>query len=198
MGFDNYSSHLLVFEKIFEVFEVRNVLEFGPGKYSTPFFVKRCKAVVSIEQESREWYERLKSEINSPTWNIIFQQDPKVIFGQFNAANVKFDLVFSDGAHQMRHLAANMAMERNVPLVVLHDAEKIWYYKWNLLDIPVNYCRFDFRHQKGAKKVTTILANKQMDVIEKWKIPEHDRILLVYSSPRQPIFQIPYAEAVTD
>jgi hypothetical protein len=82
--------------------------------------------------------------------------------------------------------------------VVLHDAEKIWYYKWNLLDIPVNYCRFDFRHQKGAKKVTTVLANKQMDVIEKWKIPEHDRILLVYSSPRQPIFQIPYAEAVTD
>ena len=194
MEFDNYSSHLLVFEKIFETFEVGNVLEFGPGKYSTPFFIKRCKSVVSVEQESREWYEKLKSEINSPNWNFIFQQNPQVIFGQFDTAGERFDLVFSDGAHQTRHLAANMAMERNVPLVVLHDVEKIWYYKWHLLDIPANYLRFDFRHQKGAKKVTTVLSNKLVDVIERWKIAEHDRIMQCYSSPRQPIFQIPYAE----
>jgi len=190
MEFDNYSSHLLVFEKIFETFEVKNVLEFGPGKYSTAFFVNKCKSVVSIEQDSQQWYEKLKSEINSPNWNITFQYDPQVIFRQSDAEHKKFDLVFSDGSNQTRNLVANMAMQRNVPLVVLHDAEKIWYYKWNLLDIPVNYCRFDFRHKKGVKKVTTVLANKLVDVIEKWEIPEHDRILQAYSSPRQPVFQI--------
>jgi 16S rRNA G966 N2-methylase RsmD len=193
MGFDNYGSHLSVFEKIFEVFEAESVLEFGPGKYSTVFFAKRCKSVVSIEQESLEWYEKLKSEINSPNWNIIFQRNPKVIFEQFDAANKKFDLVFSDGAYQSRCLVANMAMERNTPLVVLHDAEKIWYYRWNLLDIPANYSRFDFRHQQGTRKVTTVLTNKPADIMEKWKIPEHDRILQAYSSPRQPVLQIPYA-----
>jgi hypothetical protein len=193
MEFDNYSSHLLVFEQIFKTFDVENVLEFGPGKYSTSFFVKHCKSVVSIEQESMEWHNKLKSEISSPNWSIIFQRDPRVIFGQFDAAGRRFDLVFSDGAQQSRCLAANIAMERNVPLVVLHDAEKIWYYKWNLLDIPANYRRFDFRHQKGVRKVTTLLANRQTDIVEKWNVAEHDRVLQAYSSQQQPILQIPYA-----
>ncbi|MHC4618642.1 MAG: hypothetical protein ACYTEQ_12920 [Planctomycetota bacterium] len=193
MEFDNYSSHLFVFEKIFGFFEIRNVLEFGMGKYSTPFFVEHCESVTSVEQESQEWYERMTGEINSPNWHHIFQPDPRVLFEEFDAANQRFDLVFSDGAAQTRSLAANLAMERNVPWVVLHDTEKVWYYRWNLLEIPLNYSRFNFRHRRGCQKVTTILANDHASVLEEWVIAEHDRILLAYSSPSQPVFHLDYA-----
>ena len=198
MEFDNYSSHLLVFDKIFAGFEIKKVLEFGMGRYSTTFFVEHCESVTSVEQESQQWYETMKAEINSPNWYHFFQSDPRLLFEHFDAANEKFDLVFSDGAAQTRSLVANLAMERNVPWVVLHDAEKIWYYRWNLLNIPSNYTRFNFRHREGCQKVTTILANNHAPVLEHLVIAEHDRILQAYSSPSQPVFQINYGSLLTN
>ncbi len=192
MEFDDYSSHLAVFEKIFAAFEVKSVLEFGLGNFSTPFFATHSRLVVSVEQESREWYEKIKAKINSENWHPVFQPDPREIFRHFDAAGQRFDLVFSDGLATTRCLVANMAMERNVPLVLLHDAEKIWYYQWNLLNIPANYSRFDFRHQQGNGKVTTVLANDSQNILEQWEIDDHERILQAYSSPNQPVFQLRY------
>jgi len=194
MEFDNFASHLPIFEKVFATFEIKKALEFGPGKFSTPFFVKHAELVVSVEQESKEWYERIKAQVNSANWHSVFQPDPQVVFEQFDANNQKFDLVFSDGAAETRCLAANLAMERNVPVVVLHDAEKVWNYQWNLLSIPANYARFNFRHRKGVNKVTTILANANQNILRQWDIPDHDRILQTYSSPCQPIIQLRYDE----
>ena len=190
--FDDYSSHLAVLEKVFSAFEVKTVLEFGLGNFSTPFFVTHSQVVVSVEQESRQWFEKTKAEINSQNWYPVFQPDPKEIFRHFDAANQRFDLVFSDGLSTTRCLVANMAMERNVPLVLLHDAEKIWYYQWNLLDIPANYSRFDFRHQQGSRKVTTVLTNDSRHIPQQWDIVDHERILQAYSSPSQPVFQLLY------
>ncbi len=192
MTFDNYRSHLSVFEKIHGTFNINRVLEFGLGEYSTPFFVEHCGFVVSIEQESREWYDKIKAKINSLNWHPVFQRDPEAVFQYFNNKDAAFDLVFSDGLAQTRCLVANQAMQRNVPLVVLHDTEKIWYYRWNLLDIPSGYSRFDFRCRTGVHKVTTVLTNHDANIIDQWSIPEHDRILQAYSSPCQPIVQIVY------
>jgi hypothetical protein len=190
MGFDNYSSHLWVFEKIHSAFGMNSVLEFGPGEYSTAFFAGRCGFVVSIEQENKEWYDWIKAKIDSPNWHPVFQRDPKAVFQYFDDKGTRFDLVFSDGLAQTRCLVANLAMERNVPMVILHDAEKIWYYRWNLLDIPASYSRFDFRSRTGAHKVTTVLTNHDADIIEQWSILEHDRILQAYSSPGQSVVQV--------
>ena len=192
MEFDNYSSHVLVLGKILESFEVKRVLEFGMGKFSTPFLAERSEHVVSVEQGSREWYEKLKGEIKSPNWEGIFQVDPRVIFERFDSERQGFDLVFSDGIAETRCLVANLAMERGVRFVVLHDAEKVWYYRWNLLNISAEYSRFDFRHLKGANKVTTILTKGNQQIIERWDIAEHERVLQAYSSPGQPIFHIQY------
>ena len=188
----NYSSHLLIFERVFETFEIKRALEFGIGKFSTPFLVKNAKMVVSVEQESKEWYETIKKQINSSSWNHIFQPDPQVVFEKFDALNENFDLVFSDGAVKTRCLVANLAMERNVPVVVLHDAEKVWFYQWNLLRIPADYARFNFRHQGGVNKVTSILTNSNQNILEQWDIPDHDRILLAYSSPSQPVVELDF------
>lgn len=194
MEFDNYASHLLVLEKMCDAFPIKRVLEFGVGSYSTPFFARRCQAVTSVEQESREWYERMKAQIKFPNWHCIFEPDPRVVFRHLDADDPKPDMVFSDGAARTRCLVANLALERNVHFVVFHDAEKIWYYRWNLLNIPDNYSRFNFCHRKGVSKVTTILANTHHSDLEHWQIPEHDRILQVYSSPRQPTYQLLWSE----
>ncbi|MCP4607606.1 MAG: hypothetical protein GY845_02665 [Planctomycetes bacterium] len=194
MEFDNYASHLPIFEAVFATFEIKKVLEFGLGKFSSPFFADHAEVVVSVEQESKEWYEEMKAQINSANWNPVFQPDPQVVFDQFDAKNQKADLVFSDGAAQTRTLVANLAMERNVPVVILHDAEKVWHYQWNLLRIPANYARFNFRHRKDANKVTSILANANQNILRQADIPDHDRILQTYSSPCQPVIQLRYDE----
>ncbi len=191
--FDNYGGHLAVFEKVFATFNIDSVLEFGLGKHSTTYFAKNSQLVISVEQESKEWYDKMVSEIDSPNWHHVFQFDPRAVFQYFDNKDTRFDLVFSDGAAQTRCLVANLAMERNVPVVVLHDAEKIWYYKWNQLEIPSNYSRFDFRCKKGAQKVTTVIVNNNAELVDRWDVAEQERIIQSYSSPSQPVFQFIYS-----
>ncbi len=193
MEFDNYGSHLYVFEKIFTTFNIKNVLEFGLGRHSTMYFAKHAQLVVSVEQESRDWYDKMVAQIKSPNWLPVFQADAGAVFQCFDKKNLAFELVFSDGAAQTRCSVANMAMQRNVPVVVLHDAEKVWYYQWNLLRIPVNYRRFDFRCKRSAGKVTTVLTNHNDDLVDCWDVDEHERIIQAYSSPNQPVIQFKYA-----
>jgi hypothetical protein len=193
MEFDNYGSHICVFEKIFTTFKIKNVLEFGLGSHSTTYFAKRAQLVISVEQERRDWYDKMVARIKLPNWQPVFQADAGAVFRCFDEKNVRFELVFSDGAAHTRCSVANMAMQRNVPLVVLHDAEKVWYYQWNLLRIPVNYRRFDFRCKKSEGKVTTVLTNQNDDLVESWEVDEHERIIQAYSSPTQPVIQFKYA-----
>ena len=196
MEFDNYSSHILVFKKILETYDINNVLEFGMGTYSTKYFADNCENVVSVEQEDRKWFDKINSEIKNPSLHTMFEIDPK-----FDKEEVKFDLVFSDGAAATRYLVGNLAMERDVPVVVLHDSEQVWYYKWYKLNIGSSYSRFDFRSTEKGQKVTTVLVNSKADIVDKWVVDEHDRIIQAFSSPSQPIIQIVYpgdTEAAND
>lgn len=178
MKFDNYSSHLYVFDKIFSSFSVNSVLEFGLGLYSTRYFAEHSKLVVSIEQENREWYDKIRNEIKEPSWGPVFQANPTAVFQYFDNKKIEFDLVFSDGAAGTRCLVANMALERKVPFVVLHDAEKVLYYGWDKLVIPSGYRRFDFCCVQGANKVTSIITNRNAELIDGWDVPEHKRVVI--------------------
>ncbi len=192
MEFDNYKSHLHVFENIFRTHNIRSVLEFGMGKYSTTYFASHAELVVSVEQESEEWYEQMKVETSSPNWHHVFQADPRPVFQYFDQKDTKFDLVFSDGKADTRVLVANLAMQKNVPVVVLHDAEKIWYYRWDQLCIGANYRRYDFQCQHGLCKVTSVITNINAELVDRLVIPEHNRIMQAYSSPSQPIIRFTY------
>jgi hypothetical protein len=68
----------------------------------------------------------------------------------------------------------------------------VWYYQWNLLRIPVNYKRFDFRCKQSEGKVTTVLANQNDDFVDRWEVDEHERIIQAHSSPTQPVIQFKY------
>jgi hypothetical protein len=197
MDFDNYRSYLLIFEKLLGSFEVNDVLEFGMGEYSTPFLAQRCRRIVSVEQESRQRYDRTVAAIQSPNWEPFFECNPAAVFEHFDRQKRQFDLVFSDGVPQTRCLIANLAMRKHVPFVVLHDAEKVWHYRWNLLDIPETYYRFNYRHRDSAGKVTTLLTNTGQEEIDKWEIPGCDRVVHAYAGPRQPVLEIKLSEMPT-
>lgn len=189
METDNYSTHLLVFEKLISSFKVYDVLEFGMGDQSTPFLAKRCGRLVSVEQESQERYDKTVAALDSPNWEPFFECNPATVFEHFERQHRHFDMVFSDGVPQTRSMIANLAMRKNVPFVVLHDAEKVWHYRWHLLDIPENYYRFNFKNL-SANKVTTVIANTGKEAIEKWDLPGYERVVLAYSSPKQPVLEI--------
>jgi hypothetical protein len=190
MSSDGYGSHIRVFEKIFESLPVSTVLEFGMGLYSTPFFATHCDFVVSVEQESRQWYDETVAKIKSPNWRHIYEADPEAVFNHFDNNGTKFDLVFSDGMAGTRYVVANLALQKKVPIIVLHDTEKVSYYRWYLLEMPGEYCRYDFRLCDGSNKVTTILTNRYMREVNNWAVPEHERVVQAYLSPSQPIVQL--------
>jgi hypothetical protein len=192
MAENNYGSHIKLFEAIFGTVNINNVLEFGMGDFSTGFFTDRCGFVVSVEQESMDWYNRLIGKISSNNWKGHFEEDPKVIFEEYSKQGISFDLVFSDGKADTRRQVAELAFDRKIPIVVLHDAEKVWYYHWNLLDIPGEYMRFDFRCMDNELKVTTVLTNRYYQEFRALEVPQHERIFQAYSSPRQPIIQIDF------
>jgi len=121
--------HLLVFEKLLASFPITYVLEFGMGRYSTPFFVERCRSVVSVEQEDRARYDETVAQVKSARWEPFFECNPATVFEHFEKQSRKFDLVFSDGVPQTRSMIANLAMRKGIPFVVLHDAEKVWDYR---------------------------------------------------------------------
>jgi hypothetical protein len=189
METDSYSSHLHVFEKLIGDFKIYDVLEFGMGMHSTPFLAKHCGRVVSVEQESQERYDQTVAMVKSPNWEPFFECNPATVFEYFERQNRRFDMVFSDGVPQTRSMIANLAMRKNIPFVVLHDAEMVWHYRWHLLDIPNNYYRFNFKNLQ-ANKVTTIIASTGQAEIEKWDMPGFERVVLAYSSPKQPVLEV--------
>ncbi len=178
-NFNNYSSHLNVLDKIFSSFSINSVLEFGLGMYSTKYFTEHAQYVISVEQESHEWYDKVRAEIKTPSWGPVFQANPIAVFQYFDYKQIGFDLVFSDGAKDTRCMVANMALERKVPFVVLHDAEHIKWYRWDELIIPAGYHQFYFCCKNGHNKTTSIITNKSAELIEGWNVPEHERVVLM-------------------
>jgi len=189
MQSDNRAGHLPIFEKLLASFRIHSVLEFGMGNSSTPFFLERCGIVVSIEQDSQERYDRLTAGQDKPNWEPFFECNPARVFEHFEGRNRQFDLVFCDGAPETRYLVTNLAMRKNIPFIALHDGEEIWRYRWHLLDIPPAYYRFNFRRRSDGK-VTSIIANAGREAIDKWDLPEYDKVIHAYTSPRQPVFEV--------
>ena len=92
MEFDNYGSHIYVFEKIFTTFKIKNVLEFGLGSHSTTYFAKRAQLVVSVEQERRDWYDKMVAQVRLPNWQPVFQADAGAVFRYFDEKNIRLSL----------------------------------------------------------------------------------------------------------
>ena len=56
-----YETHKPLINAIIGALNINSVFEFGCGFGSTPNFLEKCKEVFSIEMQSEEWYEKVKS-----------------------------------------------------------------------------------------------------------------------------------------
>ena len=135
-----YTTHLPVFEKIFSVKKISKILEFGLGFGSTPFLLDNCDHLTSIEMQSKDWYDKVYSElIHKKNWRSYLALGP-FEFKNIDAINETYDLVFVDGHGDSRPEIINYFFGK-CNTIITHDFETPGY-RWNLIDQPEDYSRF--------------------------------------------------------
>lgn len=136
----DYQSHLAVLKNIFQVFEIKTVLELGLGNFSTPFFLSQNIHLTSIESDFN-WARKF---IQSAKHDILIK-DPV----EFMSCEIsdRPDLIFidCDPGYQRPH-CVNSAFGYT-DLIITHDtepsSESIYeYYKVN---IPLGWCVWEYQ-----------------------------------------------------
>lgn len=113
---NEYATHLPILRGLCNLISPRNVLEFGAGKFSTPFFlsVTSVEKLVSVETDP-EWARKVKEACPDSRLTV-----------RKTAPNPKdFDLVFIDDGHYPpeRVKTIRKVLSKEHPPVVIHDAE---------------------------------------------------------------------------
>lgn len=134
---DKYSTHIPIFEKLFQLKKYSKILELGLGFGSTPFLLKNCDTLTSVEMQSKEWYEKVFEALKSESkWNPQLALGP-FAFQDLSAINEKYDLVFVDGHGDSRPEAINYFFDK-CDTIVTHDFETS-SYRWHLIQKPHHY-----------------------------------------------------------
>jgi hypothetical protein len=139
LRFDGYGSHILVLGEICNNRPIKKVLEFGPGDYSTHFFVETQKAnLISIESGSIDWYHKAK-EINP---NTLWMPDTQEVLAWAERLEEQFDLIFVDTLNDIRWQLVNR-LQKNTHFVVVHDTEQSQSC-FHFCDLQKGFCYADF------------------------------------------------------
>jgi len=139
---DPYSTHLEPIKRIFSYIEKPNLtIEFGMGNYSTDYFIKNSVNTISIEMQSKDWYDNILNKFSQfNNW------DAKLLLGPLTYRNLKTitpDVSFIDGHGDSRPDCVNDMITINCPVIIAHDTETA-SYGWHRVN-PMGYKRFDFK-----------------------------------------------------
>ena len=142
---DPYSTHMPILREY--VPEGCRALEFGPGVYSTPFLLKRCAHVTSIEMQNELWYQRLVHEIEAENWDLHLALGPWTFLSVASLPVQKIDVALVDGHGDSRWGCVNLMMRLKVPVIIAHDTEPQHRrrYQWDRV-IPVGYREEHYDH----------------------------------------------------
>lgn len=127
-----WGSHMPALKSIADAYDIRTVVEFGAGEFSTKTFLDRSvfpnlERLLSYEHDD-EWIERLKSEISDERWSIQYCH----VESMPDAAPMapQADLVFIDCGRPNKHGTDYMIrgklltwFEGSESIVVMHDTE---------------------------------------------------------------------------
>lgn len=155
---NQYSTHLPLFQKLFNIKKFSKILEFGLGFGSTPFLLQHCDHLTSIEMQSKDWYEKVYEEFkNEKKWNCHLSLGP---FECYNlpVLNEKYDLVFVDGHGDSRPELVNKFFNK-CDVIVAHDYETP-SYRWNLINKPVEYSKYIYTELNPY----TVIFTKDIDI----------------------------------
>ena len=137
---NGYGSHLPVFEEIFKIKEIKSLVEFGCGDFSTDYFIKNCPDVTSIEMQSQEWFDKIHNKFkDSSSWKGILCLGP---FEFQNLSFKKIDLAFVDGHGDSRPEQINK-IHPYTNIIVAHDTET-YSYRWERIMFFREFHKFEY------------------------------------------------------
>lgn len=160
---DPTATHLPVFEDLFKRFQIKTVLEFGCGMFSTAMFVNAGCDVTSIEMQNKSWYDKVKSEL--PTVDLRLALGPH----EWEELDLKprYDLIFVDGHRDSRPDCLIWAKD-HTDLIVAHDTEHP-AYDWGRADMS----GFVMTEHKELSPWTTVWQRgsgwAELDGIGQWR-----------------------------
>jgi hypothetical protein len=123
---DPYATHLPVLEEIFKHTGVLNsCLEYGMGLYSTPYLLKNCKYLKSVETDSLVWFDKIKQVVaENRSWDPVCQIGACAELEHIpDMMRKKYDLIFVDGNAASRHVTTQCA-QYATSVIVSHDANE--------------------------------------------------------------------------
>ena len=152
-----YRTHLPVLNHILSTVNIKRVIEFGPGNFSTPLFVSKCERVQCIEMQSEEWYKIVKEKNGQhDNFSVTCSLSAKGFYDLHYINNV--DLVFCDGHVETRPEVINFFEDKS-PIIVAHDTEDP-IYGWERVKLNYHYSRFDYKKARPYTSVFT--TNKEL------------------------------------
>jgi hypothetical protein len=98
----------------------KRVLEYGSG-FSTMFWAKRTKSVVSIEDD-KAWYEKLKPQLPSNV-NYIQVKDEAEYVGAVGKLEGEFDIIINDGIYRLSCAKASRPKLADGGIVILDNSD---------------------------------------------------------------------------
>jgi len=148
-------SHIPVLEKLFQLYPIKTVLEFGMGFGSTPFFLNKGVRLISVEMQNKEWYDKV---IDRHPASRTFE--PILSIGPMAYKTIQldgwYDLIFIDGHGDSRWSVINDVFP-HTDLIAVHDTQED-SYGWNKVKMPEGWSWFDV---KEFPVWTAILTNKK-------------------------------------
>jgi hypothetical protein len=101
-------------------FADKTVFEYGSG-YSTVFWARRCKKLVSIEDDE-EWYERIAARLPDNV-DYYLLEDREEYIKAIEGYPDGFDIVIIDGSHRMDCAVAARKRLKNDGFVILDNSD---------------------------------------------------------------------------
>lgn len=126
---DPTATHLPILAELFASHQIKTVLEFGCGLFSTNAFISNGCKVTSIEMQNQSWYARVKEEIPGVDLRLALGPDE----WHKEPLEARYDLIFVDGHGDSRPECLEWAKD-HTDLIVAHDTEHP-YYGWDRADM---------------------------------------------------------------
>ena len=156
-----YSTHLPLLIEVMKRTS-GDVLELGPGVFSTPFLHWRCEVekrnLLTIESD-RKWFNFCRQYYRTPYHKFLHVKkwdDAK------EAINKEWDVAFIDHSPSRRRVVEIAQLANLAKYIVIHDSEERKDYEYHYPSIyPLFKYRFDLGEFNGIEidHRTTILSN---------------------------------------
>jgi precorrin-6B methylase 2 len=153
----------------------KKVFEFGCG-YSSLFWAKRAKSVISIE-DNLSYYDRWKKEFNESNLEVRWRDEGEIYENAIFEDDEKYDLIVIDGKRRAECTAAAIVSLLENGMIILDDSDRIntsdeyveSVAKLKQADlIQIDF--YGFCPMNSYTKCTSVFLRRSFDFASKFKV----------------------------